>query len=251
MKTKLCRTAVFVSIAALAVLFCLGVASFDSKDTSGLSVTRALASVAFTALIVSYGYKIWNVRLNVRGVLFSLPALVIAVNNFPWVSLLSKDVSVSVEPRGFAMLALECLLIGIFEETAFRGIITLTILERFGKTKKQVFLVVVLTSAVFGVAHVFNLFAGAGLLPTLQQIGYSFLIGGMCSLILLKTRSLPLCIVIHALYDFCGFVTPRFGSGTIWTAAEIIWTAIVAVAVFVFYLRAAFLLDTYDADGIF
>lgn len=250
MKTKICRAVLFFAIIALIILYLLGIASFDANDTVGLSVTRAFASVAFISLIISYGYKVWRVSIGPRELLFSLPAIIIAVNNFPWISYLSGDACINADYGAFLWLALECLLIGVFEETAFRGIISLTFLERFGKTKKSVFLTVVLTSAAFGLAHIFNLIAGAGFLPTLQQIGYSFLIGGMCALVLLKTRSLPLCIFIHALYDFCGFVTPRLGGGTIWTVPEIIWTAVVAVIVFIFYLKAAFRLDVCDVKEV-
>lgn len=250
MKNNICRAVLFSAIGALTVLYFLGVASFSASDVKGLSVTRAVSSVAFIALIISYGYRVWKIRIGFRGLLFSLPAILIAVNNFPWISILTGDAHLRAEPLPIILLAFECLLIGLFEETAFRGIISLSFLERFGKTKKSVFLTVVLTSAAFGLAHIFNLIAGAGIIPTLQQVGYSFLIGGMCSLVLLKTNSLPLCIFIHALYDFCGFVTPRLGEGVIWTVPEIIWTAVVAVAVFVFYVRTAFTLDVSDVERV-
>lgn len=249
MKHKLLYTAATAAMAAMVVLFLLGVASFDSADTVGMSVTRACGSVAFTALIVADGKRLFKPRPNFwHAIMFSLPAFVIAVNNFPIIPIITCDAHLDAEAGAILMLLIECLLIGLFEETAFRGIILVTILERFSETKKQVFASLVISSAAFGLVHILNLFAGAGLAPTLQQVGYSFLIGGMCAVVMVKTRCLPLCVAIHAIYDFCGFAVPRLGDGTIWTAPEIILTVVVSVAVFVYFVREALRLTPEDAE---
>ncbi len=194
----------------------------------------------FVSLLISYGTDVWRTKNGLaHALLFALPALVIAINNFPWIPFLSGGVSVDAGKSEIAMLAVECVFIGIFEEAAFRGIILDLVLERFGNTKKGVFTSLVVTSAAFGLIHIFNLFAGAGFGATVQQIGYSFLIGGMCGVVFVKTGCLPLAMAIHAIYDFCGYLVPRCGSGTMWTAPEIVLTAVVAVLVFVFYVWEA------------
>ncbi len=247
MKRKLLYTAAFAAIAVLAELFLLGIASFDSSDAVGMAVTRACGSAAFVALIVADGKRLFAPHPNFgRALLFSLPAFAIAINNFPIIPIVTGEARLDADAGALAMLMLECLLIGLFEETAFRGIILVTILERFSKTKKQLFVSLVISSAVFGLVHIFNLFAGAGVGPTLQQVGYSFLIGGMCAVVMVKTRCLPLCVAIHAIYDFCGFAVPRLGSGTIWTASEIALTVLLAVIVFVYFVRGAFRLTPDD-----
>lgn len=246
MRSKAFLAASYLSMAALAILYLCGVASFDSSDEVGMTVTRACGSAAFVSLILYYGTDVWRVKNGAAGAfLFAAPAFVIAVNNFPWIPFLSGGVEVTGTATDVAMLALECLFIGIFEETAFRGIILDLVLERFGETKKGVFCSLVVTSAAFGLVHLFNLFAGAGFGATLQQVGYSFLIGGMCGVVFVKTRSLPIAILIHAVYDFCGYLIPRLGEGKIWTVPEIVLTAVVAVAVFVFYVREATRLEPY------
>lgn len=249
MKRKLCLAVAVLAMAALAVLFALGIASLDASDAFGMSVTRACGVAAFIALIIRDGTRVWALCPSFgKALLFSLPAFAVAVNNFPIIPFLSGGVTINAPPSGILALALECLIIGIFEEAAFRGIILTAVLSRFSETKKQVFLSLVITSAAFGLVHIFNLLAGAGIVPTLQQVGYSFLIGGMCAVVLLKTHSLTLAILIHAVYDFCGFIVPRLGSGKIWTPAEIVLTVIVAVIVFVFYVNEAFKLSPEDAE---
>lgn len=246
MRSRAFRAAAYLSMAALAVLYLTGVASFDSTDAVGMTVTRACGSAAFISLILSYGTDVWRTKNGaLRAFLFAAPAFAIAVNNFPWIPFLSGGVKVTGTAGQIAMLAVECLFIGIFEEAAFRGIILDLVLERFGQTKKGVFVSLVVTSAAFGLIHLFNLFAGAGFGATLQQVGYSFLIGGMCGVVFVRTKCLPIVMLIHAVYDFCGYLVPRLGEGRIWTAPEIALTAAVAVAVFVYYVREATRFEGY------
>ncbi len=240
MRHNIFRKLAFGAMMTLFVLWFLDIASFDSADRLGMTVTRALGSAAFVFLIISYGTKVWRPMPSFgRAMLFSLPAFAVAINNFPWIPFLTGGVTVMGCTGEIALLALECLFIGIFEETAFRGIILDLVLTQYGKTKKGVFMSILVTSAAFGLIHVFNLFAGAGFGATVQQIGYSFLVGGMCAVVFVKTKSLPIAIAIHAVYDFCGYLIPRLGEGKMWTAAEIALTAVVAVIVCVFYVYEA------------
>jgi membrane protease YdiL (CAAX protease family) len=63
-----------------------------------------------------------------------------------------------------------------------------------------------------------------------MQIGYSFLIGAMCSVVLFKTANLWLCVALHAIYDFCGLLVPTLGDGSWWDVPTIVFTAVLAVA---------------------
>ncbi len=240
MKQKIFRFAAFFALGALILLWIFGVASFDSADRAGMTLTRALGSLMFVCLIISYGTDVWRPQPTVaRALAFSLPAFAVALNNFPWVPFVSGGVKVTGVAEQLAFLAVECFFIGLFEEAAFRGIILDLVLERYGRTKKGVFWSLVGTSAAFGAVHLLNLFAGAGVGATLQQVGYSFLIGGMCGVVFVKTKCLPLAVLIHAVYDFCGYLIPRLGEGEMWTAGEIVLTVAVAVIVCIFYVRAA------------
>lgn len=232
-----------VGIAALALALLFGVAGFDGADHARLTVTRACGSVAFVGIIFYLGYR---PRLAVSprtAAAVVIPALVVAVNNLPIIPLITGEAVVTGDTLDVALFAVECVFIGLFEETAFRGVLLLTVVERYGKTRRGLFLSAVITSAVFGASHLFNLLGGAGVGATLLQVSYSFLIGGMCSLVLLLTGSLSACVVIHAVYDFGGYLVPRLGEGRIWTPAEVTLTAVVGVAALVYFLLAARRLD--------
>jgi membrane protease YdiL (CAAX protease family) len=95
----------------------------------------------------------------------------------------------------------------------------------------DVFISIVISSVVFGLVHIVNLFAGAGIGAVVLQVGYSFLIGGMCSIILIKTGNIWYCVFLHAVYNFAGGIVPQCGGGVIWNTPEIILTAVVAVIV--------------------
>ena len=145
----------------------------------------------------------------------------------------------------------ECLAIGLFEELAFRGVIFLMFAERRYTTRKGLFWSLILSSAVFGGVHLINLLAGAGIGGVILQIGYSFLIGAMCSVVLLKTRNIWLCVVLHAVYDFCGNLMPILGGGTWWDTPTVIFTAVLAVATTVYLVWQFFKLDPDEVGQIF
>ena len=118
--------------------------------------------------------------------------------------------------------------------------------------KKKIILLVslLLTSAVFGGVHLFNLFMSS--LPSvLLQIGYSFLIGAMCSVVLLKTRNIWLCVLIHAVYDFGGKLIPTLVKGTLWDTPTVIVTTVLALVTAGYLTWQFFKLDLAEVEKIY
>ena len=224
-----------------------------------LAVSRFLGGLVFLLLIPYLGLPLLSVRRlpSPRALLAVLPALVIAVNNFPILGLIRGSVYVNSTAEKAILLVLACLAIGFFEEVAFRGVILPILLSRLlpalkkrAEAKKKparvptetaaVFLSIVLTSAVFGLVHVLNLFVGGDPASVLLQVGYSFLIGGMCAIVLLKTRCIWFPVLIHAIYDVGGMLIESLGGGTLWDTPTVILTVIVSVAVAVYFLVLLF-----------
>ena len=108
------------------------------------------------------------------------------------------------------------------------------ILEGKHRTKKDVFFSIIYSSLIFGAIHIVNLFAGSGIVPVIQQLGYSFLIGAMCAVALIITKNLWMSILLHACFNFAGGVIPTLGKGDIWDTPTIIITAVLAVIVTVY-----------------
>lgn len=197
-----------------------------------LTVTRALGGLAFLAMVINLGYRVLDPfkKPFFKGLLISIPAFVIAINNFPFSAVIKGDARITGEWWAVLLLFIECLCVGFFEEMAFRGVVFLSLLKRKPKSMGWAALSVILSSVIFGLVHMINLFESSPGAVFLQ-IGYSALIGAMCSVVLVKTSNIWLCVLIHGIYNFAGAVVPRCGDGQIWDTFTVIFTAVVSVLV--------------------
>ncbi len=219
-----------------------------------MALTRLLAAAVFFVIFLTQGYRVLNPLRPPFGksLLYILPPLAVVINNLPILSLCSGDAYiVHGDAVYFVWFALECLAIGLFEEVTFRGVILLRFAEKRRQTHGQLLLSILLTSAVFGAMHLINLFAGAGFPAVLMQIGYSFLIGAMCSVVLFKTANLWLCVALHAIYDFCGMLLPTLGDGSWWDTPTVIFTALLAVATTVYMVVLFARMKPSEMDRIY
>lgn len=242
-----------------AVLLCafefVSVRVFDDELTARLvkiTVTRFCGGAIFLMLTLKLKYKVFGGRSRklVRGALLCFPALLVVVNNLPIIGLVSGNATVERTDLLW-LFALECVAIGFYEELAFRGFVFPLIMERTGTTRKGIFLATIYSGAVFGLMHLINLLEGAGIGSVILQIGYSFLIGAMCSVVLVKTRNIWICIALHAIYDFCGFLVPELGQGIIWDPITVAVTTVLALATFVYMLCIFFKTDLSAAENIY
>ena len=215
---------------------------------------RGIGIVVFCTLIIMLNMgKILLPSKNRKlcEILFLLPCFLIAINNFPIASILSGDAYISFDAVDICVYAIKCLFVGGFEELAFRGFVFLLILERMKKNTKGALLSIFISSVLFGAIHIVNLFAGADPLGVLLQVGYSALIGALCSVVLIKTRNLWYCIALHTLYNFCGGIVPAFGGGTIWTASEVTVTVVVSILVTVYVVVTFIRIPSNDIELLF
>lgn len=171
------------------------------------------SGLVFMLFLVLFGYRnIFRFSFNNKTILIILPALLIALNNFP-ISAYLNDRTNIVEPTSTVFLfLLTCLATGFAEEIIFRGIGLQFLLQRLPQTLKGTILAVLLSSLVFGLMHLFNIFGGSGVGNTLLQVGYSFLMGAMWAVLYLKTKNIWLVMILHGLYNFFGQVLFELGS---------------------------------------
>ena len=250
------RLLLITAILFLVVLLVLEIAnnwlfsSLEYFDEIYNITTRFLGGAACLIFVYLYSAKkALKLCVSAKSLLVFLPCMAVAVNNFPFVTYLSGQAYIDKGPAAILLYAMLCLGVGFFEEMAFRGCFFPILLQRRGNSRLDVFIAIVLSSVIFGLVHVVNLFAGSGIVPVVMQVGYSFLIGGMCSVILVKTRCIWYCVLLHSVYNFCGGVVPNCGGGVIWNAPEIALTAVVAifVAIYVVYLLLSIKPQEIDA----
>lgn len=219
-----------------------------------MTLTRGIGAVVFLVLLLGEGYRVLNPIQKPfwKSLLFTLPPFLVVVNNMPILSMIWGDAYlVHRAPVYMIWFIAECLAIGLFEELAFRGVIFLMLAEKRHTTRKGLFWSLILTSAVFGAVHLVNVLMGAGIGPVILQIGYSFLIGAMCSVVLLKTRNIWLCVLLHAIYDFSGTLMPTLGDGTWWDTPTVIFTAVLAVLTAAYLVWQFFRLDLKEVSRIY
>jgi len=211
-------------------------------------IFRGLASMVFVFALIYVDYRVFS-KIHLSHLAVFLPALAVATNNFPILGMMNGAVWLE---RGDLLwvYALDCLMIGLFEELAFRGVLLPFLLEKRRKTKAEVLWTVVGSSAVFGLIHLINLFEGASVGSTLLQVGYSFLIGGMCAIVLMKTGNLLYCIVLHTVYDFGGRWMTVAG-GSLWDTPTVVITAVLAVIVTAWMLVVFFRMEPQDAEQFY
>ncbi len=179
----------------------------------GKILSQGFGSVAVILLLLRGGSKLFGKPTKLWAL---IPCLIIAIDNFPFAAYFADKMELThTNVSHFLLFGSYCLLVGLFEEIIFRGIVFAVLANRFKKTKKGFLLTYLLSSALFGATHLLNLFAGAGVGPTLLQVGYSTLTGGLFAFALIKTKNVLIPAFIHALYNFCGLLfTSTVGLGT-------------------------------------
>ena len=221
-KKRILLSCAAVWFAALLVIELFHTKIFTSEvygETLYSITTRFLGGFACMVFIYLYSSKkMLSPKTSLRAFAIFLPCMAVAINNFPFITYFSGQAYIDAEPKRILLYAAVCLGVGLFEEMAFRGCIFTVILQRRKRRWVDVFWSIAISSAVFGIL----------------QVGYSFLIGGMCSVILIKTSNIWYCVILHAVYNFAGGVVPECGGGAIWTMPTVILTAVVAVIVAVY-----------------
>ena len=208
-------------------------------------VIRSLGALFVLVMIVRIRYDCLSFKgTSLKSLWLIAPCLLISLNNFPWLDSLSGQLVIENQSLLLLLLfALECVSVGLFEELMFRGVVFPLFLEKHHTTRKDILFAVIASSAVFGLYHLANLFAGSGFGAVILQVGYTFLFGSMLCFVLLCTKNIWLCVFLHALYNFGGLVYPTLGSGNIWSTGTILLTVFVTLAVAAYIIHAFFKRD--------
>ncbi len=255
-----------LEMGGIMMLFILGVVMFPTRKMVGwvykggeeyvFLLAEGVVRLLFTGMmfyfIRSFGFRVLAPFSRIIDYVAVLPALLVAVNNFPFVSYLMGDCSLAEGGLKLFAFTVWCVGVGVFEETAFRGVIfplCLVLIKKWRgkngkKTDRPVFWTVVLSSAVFALTHLVNLLNG-NIGGTFLQVGYTFLIGAMCGISLAKTGNLFFSMLLHVIYNFGGMIMDGAycGSGVMWTWPQIIFTAVIGVIAGAYLIVVAFKLD--------
>ena len=212
-------------------------------------ISRSVGGALFLILIYKSKLRVFGISRDKKALLCILPALAVAINNAPVIGLVSGAAKINGGAADIVLFALQSLSVALFEEAAFRGYLFPLVLEKY--RERSLFFSSVTASAVFAAFHLVNLFVGSSPAATFLQVGYSFLIGGMCAVVLLKTRCIWVCIALHAIYNFGGMLIPTLGYGRVWDSATVAITAVLGTAVLVTMLLILSRTTKEEAEALY
>lgn len=234
----------------LIVLYAIGAASIPAIpeklfEINSVNLTLLLFFALKSATIIFPIYIIWSIGYTgqfkfawgkfFKAILLLFPLLLVCVNNFPIVAIITGSAKLQGQAITYFYYALACLSIAVYEEVIFRGIIYKVIAEK----KKDIW-AVILSSTIFSLAHLINAFS-LNIAQILMQLGYSFLIGACCCVSFRFSGSIYLPIILHFVYDIGGLLTDyNLVLGNIWDMPSIVFTAILGVLTFIYTLVVYF-----------
>ena len=89
-----------------------------------------------------------------RKLLFLIPCLIIAIDNFQWASFFNGNMRlINTHPLDILLFIGYCMAVGLFEECIFRGVVFSLLASWFPKNKKGFLWTYVLSSVIFGLAQ--------------------------------------------------------------------------------------------------
>ena len=213
------------------------------KDANFISnvITRVIGSAVMVLLIMRFGFNDIFKKFNVKGLLFAILPLLVCINNLPFSAIIRQTAVITENGTTVALFLLWSLAVAVFEELCFRGVIFPLALIKLKNKRAGTFWAVVLSSAVFGCMHLLNLLAGSNVGAVFLQVGYSFLIGSMCAIVMLYVKNITVPIILHFVYNVCGLLMDNVGELNFfehWDTITVIITVILAVITIVFMVYA-------------
>ena len=233
-----------ISIILTVLLICLAVASFvvfeafqveilpdtDADFLLRTFISRFVVSIAiiWVLFITGYGQMLLFNKKFFKNVIWALPCFLVAVVNFPFFTL--KNGQAIINRMDLIWLYTAYIIaIALLEELVFRGILLLTLKDYLKENKYGYLWTVLLSGLAFGLFHLTNLAYGADLGSTLLQCVYTFLIGCMLAITMLKLNNVWVCFIIHAVFDFGGLLVLTLGWGESWDV--FFWVSTVVMGV--------------------
>ncbi len=181
----------------------------DYQKASYLSGTLVQGGVSLLIVLVIAGLDLlreggFNPVNQWRSLWLLWPVLVFSVLNGSEV--IDGTFNVNWSNGGLILLyTLLYISVGLIEEILFRGLVLPLMLRQWGSTRKGIYGAVVLSSAIFGLAHLANLVMGRrDLVSTGAQILYGTFFGVFFAACFLRNKSIWPVIFGHFLFDWAG-----------------------------------------------
>ncbi len=174
----------------------------------------SLIGVGFVALM-GYGW-IWNERGKGLGNGFLCSGYFIVIS-FYSLAISIVDIALMDDAElnpvwQILVFVATVLLIGLAEETFFRGVVANLFLDKFGNDSAGVWCATIGSGMVFGLMHLSNLMS-SDTVGVLVQVVSACAMGMALTAIYYRCRNIWVLILVHAFVDFCGAFYSGFIAG--------------------------------------
>lgn len=188
-----------------------------------LVVPEGLAVLALALVVTGLGW--WRIATvdSVRGRprwTWVAPALILLVCllRLPFIGWTALPV------RYFLLLALGVLFVGVFEELLARGVLLVGLRRRLPELW-----VWIVSCVLFGLLHLLNALAGAGIGPTLIQVLFAASFGSTLYLARRLSGNLLLPVLLHAFWDFGSIA---LSATTLRAEGNLVWIGLIGLLSF-------------------
>jgi len=207
--TKGLSTKGYVGPVILELLMFLVVAVLCSAFDSIPAIKQTgYLSIILSALIVLLGFKLWfaplfkgNLKVKDRSFDVFLPFIVILVVDIVLTAIFGE---VSLSRITFKMI-LMAIAAGVSEEVMNR-VFPVALMLRNKLSKKNLWPIMIISSLIFGLVHFGNVIRGAAVGVSLIQVVTTFCMGLMFCVLYMRSGSIVLPMILHAVHDFIGFL---------------------------------------------
>lgn len=201
-----------VVLAVLSSLFILVAPENTVTSTMPKYILATITRSVLSAVLILITSRLYRMKIGlgktglVKGIFwFGLALCIASVFNF--VGGYQKPEISFIQALPLLMVFLVfCMSVGLFEEIVFRGLLFGVFKKYFGDSKKGIYASVLLSALMFGCIHLENLLVYPDrVISTIAQVISAFFVGVLFAVIYYRTENLLACIILHGVFDFCGF----------------------------------------------
>ena len=202
-----------LSIVITSTVLYLALVFLCGKISENLELT-AIKRIIFGVVVMTFMYWLRkghiyknNFKNIGRGLVLILPTSIFAaVGSFAVI--MDVDVDNWFNAHNFYVAVIVGIAAGLTEEFITRGLPLGSVLSK-ATSRKEVMLLLLLSSVVFGILHIGHVFInGANLLETVLQATQATGLGLFFGAVFLRTGSIIPGIIGHAIWDYCTTYTP-------------------------------------------
>ena len=209
-----------------------------------------LSLLAKTLLL---GYAVWECFRPRNRALFSfhkfrrydllwLPLILPCLSNVLYAACFSGGFSPTLDAGKAALAFADDLIVAVMEEILFRGFLFMFFLTLFQDKKNGAVYAILLSSIAFGAIHLVNIFSNPPM-AVLAQVGYSFLLGIVLSLVYLGSGNFVLPILGHFLFNALNDTIPSMFSSYSMEATYYVWSAVLGVFALLYAVGIAIVME--------